>query len=123
MAESEAISMFYFPQYNLDKLLSKRVPSHSSLSLTGDALKAFIKEERAKEFICEGFRWFDLKRWGEGMAARPDPQLKALIHTGGSNGPALNLAVAASDHRWVAPIPVDELAANPQIRDQQNPGY
>ena len=107
----------------LDKLLSKRVPSHTSLSLTGDALKVFIKEERAKEFIGEGFRWFDLKRWGEGMAARPDPQLKALIHTGGSNGPALNLAVSASDHRWVAPIPVDELAANPQIRDQQNPGY
>jgi hypothetical protein len=107
----------------LDKLCGKRDPSHASLTLTGDALKNYIKEERAKEFIGEGFRWFDLKRWGEGMAARPDPQLKAIIHTGGSNEPALNLAVSSSDHRWVAPIPVDELAANPQIRDQQNPGY
>ena len=83
----------------------------------------YIKEERAREFIGEGFRWNDLKRWGKGMAARPDPQLKALIHTGGSNGPALNLAISASDHRWAGPIPIDELAANPQIRDQQNPGY
>ena len=107
----------------MNKLLSKRDPSYTEASLTGDALLSFIKLEKTKEFIGEGFRWFDLKRWGEGMAARPDPQLKALIHTGGSNGPALNLAVAASDHRWVAPIPVDELAANPQIRDQQNPGY
>ena len=107
----------------LDKLGEKRDPSYHPVSLAGDALKEYIKEERVRELIGEGFRWFDLKRWGEGMAARPDPQLKALIHTSGSNGPALNLAVSASDHRWVAPIPVDELAANPQIRDQQNPGY
>lgn len=107
----------------LDKLCEKRNPLHMSLSLTGDDLKAYIKTERAKEFIGEGYRWFDLKRWGEGMASRPDPQLAALIHTSGSNGPALTLAVSASDHRWVTPIPIDELAANPQIRDQQNPGY
>lgn len=107
----------------LDKLGSKRIASYHEVSLTGDALKDYIKEEWAREFIGEGFRWFCLKRWGEGMSARPDPQLAPLIHTGGSNGPALNLAVSASDHRWVAPIPVDELAANPQIRDQQNPGY
>lgn len=107
----------------LDKLGSKRITSYHEVSLTGDALLEYIKEERAREFIGEGFRWFDLKRWGQGMSARPDPQLKALIHTGGSNAAALNLAVSASDHRWVAPIPVDELAANPQIRDQQNPGY
>ena len=107
----------------LDKLLEKRVPSHTSLSLTGDALMAFIKNEWAREFICEGFRWFCLKRWGEGMDTRPDPQLAALIHTAGSNGPALKLQIAPSDHRWLSPIPIDELAANPQIRDQQNPGY
>ena len=107
----------------LNKLGQKRIPSFHDLTLTGDALMEYIKEERAREFICEGFRWFDLKRWGEGMAARPDPQLKAIIHTSGSNGPALNLAISATDHRWVAPIPVDELAANPQIRNQQNPGY
>ena len=107
----------------LDKLGEKRDPSYHPVTLSGDALKEYIKEERVREFIGEGFRWFDLKRWGQGMAARPDPQLKALIHTSGSNGPALNLAVSATDHRWAAPIPTDELAANPQIRDQQNPGY
>ena len=107
----------------LNKLGAKRIPSFHDIDLTGTALMDYIKEERAKEFICEGFRWFDLKRWGEGMATRPDPQLAAIIHTGGSNGPALNLSVSATDHRWVAPIPVDELAANPQIRNQQNPGY
>ena len=107
----------------LNKLGAKRIPSFHDVDLTGTALMDYIKEERAKEFIGEGFRWFDLKRWGEGMATRPDPQLAAIIHTGGSNGPALKLSIAPTDHRWVAPIPVDELAANPQIRDQQNPGY
>lgn len=107
----------------LDKLGEKRDPNYHSISLSGDDLKTYIKTERVKEFVGEGFRWFDLKRWGEGMATRPDPQLAALIHTGGSNGPALKLEVSASDHKWVAPIPVDELAANPQIRNQQNPGY
>ena len=106
----------------LDKLCIKRDATHKSLSITGDELKSFIKDERAREFIGEGFRWFDLKRWGEGMS-RPAPQLAAIVHTGGSNGPALNLEVSASDHRWVAPIPIDELASNPQIREQQNPGY
>ena len=106
----------------LDKLLEKRNPNHASLSLTGSELMEYIKDERAREFIGEGFRWNDLKRWGEGMQ-RPNPQFAAIIHTGGSNGPALSLSVAPSDHRWVAPIPVDELVSNPQIRDQQNPGY
>jgi len=107
----------------LDKLGEKRIPSYHAVELTGDALMEYIKEERAKEFIGEGYRWFDLKRWGEGMAARPNAQLTALIHTGGSNSTALNMSVAASDHRWNAPIPSDELSANPQIREQQNPGY
>lgn len=107
----------------LDKLLSKRLPAHTPLSISGDALKEYIKEERVRELIGEGFRWNDLKRWGLGMATRPSPQLTAIVHTGGSNGPALTLSVAASDHRWAGPIPTDELAANPQIRDQQNPGY
>ena len=110
-------------QLYLDKLGEKRDPSYHAVTATGDALLEYIKEERVREFIGEGMRWFDLKRWGDGMSARPNPQLAALIHTAGSNGPALNLTVAPSDHRWVAPIPVDELAANPQIRDQQNPGY
>ena len=105
----------------LDKLLEKRNPNHVSLSLTGTELMEYIKDERAREFIGEGFRWNDLKRWDEGMK-RPEPQLAALIHSGGSNEPALLLSVAPSDHRWVPPISVDDLESN-QIRDQQNPGY
>ena len=107
----------------LNKLREMRFTEYSPISLTGDALIEYIKDERARELIGEGFRWFDLKRWGQGMPARPDPQLNAIIHKDGSDGPALNLAISASDHRWLAPITVDILAGNPQIRDQQNPGY
>ena len=106
----------------LDKLGEKRDPSYSTVSYTGDALKEYIKEEWAREFIGEGYRWFCLKRWGDGMQ-RTAPQLAALVHTGGSNGPALLLNVAASDYHWQSPIPSDEISANPQIREQQNPGY
>ena len=107
----------------LNKLGEKRLSEYQAVTATGNDLMEYIRNERAREFIGEGFRWLDLKRWGQGMDKRPDPQLKAIIHTGGSNGRVLNLAISATDHRWLAPVPAEALDANPEIRNQQNPGY
>ena len=106
----------------LDELGTKRDPSYINVTLTGDALIEYIKDEWAREFIGEGYRWFCLKRWGDGMQ-RTAPQLAALVHTGGSNAAALLMNVTASDYHWLEPIPADEISSNPQIREQQNPGY
>ena len=41
------------------------------------------------------------------------------------NALANNFALqkAATDHRFIWPIPQEEILSNPQITDQQNPGY
>ena len=35
----------------------------------------------------------------------------------------LNMQVSASNNQWLWPIPQEEMDANPQIQEQQNPGY
>ena len=47
----------------LDSFLSTRMANPSPVSLSGNALIDFIREERAREFLLEGHRWFDLRRY------------------------------------------------------------
>lgn len=61
-----------------------------------------IMNERRRELNFEGHRWFDLKR----------RTLDLTKSTGN---------LAASDFRWLAPIPSDQIQLNPRYR--QNPGY
>lgn len=35
----------------------------------------------------------------------------------------MNLKYDADDYRFVWPIPKDEIDSNPQLKNQQNPGY
>lgn len=107
--------------YNL--LMKSRVSGWQDASLSGNELIKAIRDERLKEFIGEGFRFFDLRRWGEGMKRTYQMQDSQLIATGGADGTALTLTVDANDYRWLLPIPRYEIDANPQIREQQNPGY
>ena len=49
----------------LNDLREKRFENYAPLSgLTGDALLAKVREERRMELCFEGFRWFDLRRYG-----------------------------------------------------------
>ena len=50
------------------KLVAARHLGFQSKAITGDALKNAIREERVKELIGEGFRFYDLKRYGKGRA-------------------------------------------------------
>lgn len=47
----------------LDKLRAKRVEDAEPLSLTGEELITFVREERERELFLEGHRWFDLRRY------------------------------------------------------------
>lgn len=82
----------------------------------GDLL-TLIRNERLKEFIGEGFRFYDLKRYGQGFS-RNEAQ-----NTNVTNSNGADMSIAADDYRWLWPIPQAEIDANPQIKDQQNPGY
>lgn len=105
----------------INKLKANRIPSWTETTLGGDQLKQEIRDERARELFAEGFRFFDLRRYGNGMA-RGEAQASGLIYLPGDSRTE-KLEVDAANFRFVWPIPKDELAANPQMRDQQNEGY
>jgi hypothetical protein len=75
-----------------------------AVTLSGNALLEEILLERMKEFIGEGHRFFDLKRYGR-------PIVKTT--------PAVNLAF--DDFKILPPIPQREVDGNPNIK--QNRGY
>lgn len=105
----------------LNALRSKRIAGYADQTLTGVALKEAVKDERLIELMGEGFRWDDLKRWGEGLKRvknMDDIQDITYNSEGGQE-----LSIAADDYRWLWPIPQSEIDANPQIKEQQNPGY
>lgn len=74
-------------------------------TLTGAALLNEIYRQARLEFGFEGHRWFDLKRTAQSV-------VKATAQGGG---------LVWGDFRYLAPIPVNELSTNRNIR--QNFGY
>lgn len=104
----------------LQALQSKRDPSYVEASYSGDELVKQIRDERARELVGEGFRFFDLKRYGKGMTRKGcfDP---TVTNVAAGNASALTMTVSANDYRWTQPIPQSEIDANPKCR--QNKGY
>lgn len=105
----------------LKLFLASRLPGVTYTNLSGDALIQAIRTERTKEFIGEGFRFFDLKRWGLGLTRTAAQNTDIIANAGASDTEFLTKA--ASDYRWLWPIPKSELDANKPISGQQNPGY
>lgn len=70
------------------------------------AILAFIQDERRRELFFEGHRFFDLKRLGNGITK---PGATAIG------------TIPATDYRLLAPIPVAEIALNPNLPN--NPNY
>jgi starch-binding outer membrane protein, SusD/RagB family len=72
----------------------------------------FLLDERAREFYYEGQRRTDLVRFGQFTNGTYTWAWKGGVYEG----------TQTSTHLNVYPIPADEVAANPNIK-QQNPGY
>ncbi|SHE53697.1 Starch-binding associating with outer membrane [Psychroflexus salarius] len=86
---------------------------------TAEAL-GLILEERRKEFSFEGHRYRDLKRIGpdaSGPSASVDRADNDCLPNGG------NCTLEPTDYRFTLPLPIVEFNANPDLRQQQNPGY
>ena len=89
----------------------------AAISSTGPELFQDIKDERFRELAFEGFRLWDLKRWGDGFT-RNTPQNAAFLTTGtGFN----TLSISLSDPKFVWGIPTNDVTINPNI--VQNPGW
>lgn len=103
-----------------------------AIAATGNALLDEIKKERTRELAYEGQRLWDLRRWNEPMK-RMAPQVSAAQISVDNTNPigtaflspmvALDLEVANDSHRWIWPIPYNEMTTNVNIKNQQNPGY
>ncbi|MBO5024940.1 MAG: RagB/SusD family nutrient uptake outer membrane protein [Bacteroidaceae bacterium] len=91
-------------------------------SYTGLELRDEIRNERHRELIGEGFRMGDLKRWNLGFK-RGNPQEGGAENVIDRQSGGYELEYEKDDYRFLWPIPSHELDANPQIKNQQNPGY
>ena len=81
-----------------------------SYRAAGNVTIEMIMDERAREFMGEGLRWYDLKRTG------------TLISRGSAFNPWIGGLNHIKDHHYLRPIPLSEidLATNEVT---QNPGY
>lgn len=105
----------------LATLNSLRTTRGASLlvGLSGTALMDAVKAERTRELLCEGTRLDDLKRWKMGVT-RTTPQNTAMINLGADFDQKV---VPAGDDMFVWGIPTNDLTTNPNLADQQNPGW
>ena len=99
----------------LNKVYEARTTDKLS-GLTGTALKTAIFNERRRELIMEGFALWDFLR--KDVAFTRDASHPAYVKIDPVNG-----RKEADFHKVVAPIPLTEMDANPNMRDQQNYGY
>ena len=61
----------------LEKFLATRMSGKVSVDESGNDLIDFIRDERAREFLIEGHRWFDLRRY---TVCQPYPWSKVIEH-------------------------------------------
>ena len=92
---------------DLNTLRATRIAAFVPGTETGTALINAIALERRKELICEGHRWFDLKR-----------TTKTITRSSCS----VFCTLDAANRAWTWPLPIGEINANPNILPQ-NPGY
>lgn len=89
------------------------------VGLTGSDLMDAVKEEWTREMLLEGVRLENLKRWHMGFT-RTAPQNTAFILTGPNYD---EKTVEPDADKFVWAIPQNDITTNPNIADQQNPGW
>ncbi len=102
---------------DLNELRTNRYANFTPGTESGSTLKEAIRGERRKELAFEGHRFFDLKRWGLAVT-----RTSAGDRADGSGVAPLVQELPAGDHRFLLPIPQDEINASSN-KIIQNPGY
>lgn len=88
-------------------------------AVSGGDILEHIFDERVRELMGEGMYWNDIKRYHKDIQRGPAqvdaavymPSTYTVFHRGWG------------DHRYVWPIPQEEIDSNPNIANQQNPQY
>ena len=104
----------------LNDFKAKRISGYQTQSFSSvERIMTEIQNERHREFIGEGMRLLDLKRWNLGVT-RGTPQQEDICAMPGADY-STGLSVPAGDYHFVWPIPTHEMDTNPKM--VQNPGY
>lgn len=103
----------------LNSLCSVRNAGVNVSGLSGTDLMEAIYAERHRELMGEGLRQADLKRWNIGFTRSDAFEGRNSVIISNYR----NIQYSASDYRLTWPIPQHEMDTNPQIANQQNPGY
>lgn len=102
----------------LDELRKNRYEGFVSASETGNDLLEAILLERRLELSFEGDRFFTLKR-----LALPLQRTAHGEFADGLGTPPVVQSYPADGFRWQLPIPRSAIDANPELAQDQNPGY
>ncbi|WP_293944516.1 MULTISPECIES: RagB/SusD family nutrient uptake outer membrane protein [unclassified Sphingobacterium] len=90
---------------------SPKLDAATSNTITLD----MIADERSKELLGEGHRFFDMMRWNKSITFDDD-----LGNISTTNRPK---TIDRTFFKTILPISLDEMNANPAIANQQNPSY
>jgi hypothetical protein len=119
----------------LNAVRNRSVPDGSEFTTPPADLVLAILNERRIEFAGEGRRWPDLHRLQKdtnpAWAASGIPAKVLALKGDGSDFDVVNrpvvtptkAAIAYTDFRFLWPFPAQEVASNPTLAAQQNPGY
>lgn len=80
-----------------------------------------VLEERSRELIGEGHRFFDALRNNQTITRYTDEAVDMGYHY--PLAQANSRSFDRTYYRAILPIPINEINANPEIAKQQNPGY
>ena len=98
----------------VNAVATRRDPNFTGYTSSGTALRDDILLERRKELAFEGHRYWDLARYNMDVVR---------VNVAGNYPGNVPLTLSANNFRRILPIPQSELDANPNIRNQGNPGY
>lgn len=102
--------------------LRNRIVDYRTKTYTREELLSALRKERQLEFIGEGMRMSDIRRYGIGFKREAHhEENESLDNVIVKSGSALEYA--ADDYRLTWPIPKEEIDSNPKLASEQNPGY
>ena len=84
----------------------------SQITETGTKLFEIIKEEWVREFIGDGMRLDQLKRWGDGFTRKPPQNLEIVM----KGDKYTILTIPANHMKFIWEIPANDLAANKNLK-------
>lgn len=109
----------------LERFLLTRMKTPVDIAYTGQDLIQFIREERAREFLLEGHRWFDLRRY---TVCEKYPYTKKIEH-GYAYYDSANYDIShihyytleENDPAYTLPIPRKIRSFQPEIGNNERP--